>query len=65
VVHRRGGRQCLLVIKQVFHLPLRAMSGLAISLVHLMGLDLVVTELQSVCRRQQRLGGHPALAASR
>lgn len=47
--------QCLLVIKQVFHLPLRAMRGLAGSLVQLMGLDLRVPSYSQVCRRQQRL----------
>jgi hypothetical protein len=44
--------QCLLAIKQVFHLPLRAMIGLAGSLVQLMGLDLVVPSYSQVCRRQ-------------
>jgi hypothetical protein len=47
--------QCLLAIKQVFHLPLRAMIGLAGSLVQRMGLDLVVPSYSQVCRRQQRL----------
>ena len=47
--------QCLLVIKQVFHLPLRAMSGLAGSLLQLMGLDLVGAGLSQVCGGQQRL----------
>jgi hypothetical protein len=50
-----GAIQCLLVIKQVFHLPLRAMRGLAGSLVQLMGLDLRVPSYSQVCRRQQRL----------
>jgi Transposase DDE domain len=44
-----------LVIKQVFHLPLRAMSGLAGSLVQLLGVDLMVPSYSQVCRRQQRL----------
>ena len=47
--------QCLLVIKQVFHLPLRAMSGLARSLVQLMGLETSWCRYSQVCRRQQRL----------
>jgi Transposase DDE domain len=44
-----------LVIKQVFHLPLRAMSGLVGSLVQRMGLDFVVPSYSQVFRRQQRL----------
>ena len=45
----------LLVIREVFHLPLRALQGFAHSVFSLMGLDLQVPSYTQICRRSQKL----------
>jgi len=45
-----------LVIREVFHLPLRAVEGFLRSIVQLMGLeDVSVPDYTTLCRRQKRL----------
>jgi hypothetical protein len=45
----------LLVLREVYHLPLRAMQGLAASIFALMGLDLPIPCYTQVCRRAKKL----------
>jgi hypothetical protein len=47
--------QCVLTLKAVFQLPLRATEGLVRSLIRLMGLSLPVPDYSTVCRRQKTL----------
>lgn len=47
--------QCLLTIRAVFHLPLRATQGMARSLFDLMGLALDVPHYSTLCRRAAAL----------
>lgn len=47
--------QMLLVLKQVFHLPYRALEGLGRSLMHLMGLDLPIPDHTHLSRRVRAL----------
>jgi Transposase DDE domain. len=47
--------QCMLILKGMFHLPLRATEGLFKSVVEGLGLELLVPDYTTVCRRQQRL----------
>lgn len=48
--------QMALVIREVFHLPLRALEGFLRSIVQLMGLEGVsVPDYTTICRRQKRL----------
>lgn len=46
---------CMLTIKAVFHLPLRATQGLVASLVELFGLPIKAADYTTVCRRQNGL----------
>ena len=46
---------CMLTIKAVFHLPLRATQGLVASLVELLGLPIKAADYTTVCRRQNCL----------
>lgn len=48
--------QCLLMIKGVFKLPLRALQGLAESLAQWMKLPVKIPHYSTICRRQQTLG---------
>jgi hypothetical protein len=48
--------QCLLTIRAVFHLPLRATQGMARSVFELMGLDLEVPHYSTLSRRAADLG---------
>ena len=43
--------QCLLTLRAVFHLPLRATQGMARSVFELMGLELEVPHYSTLCRR--------------
>src|SRR3954463_649711 len=47
--------QCLLTIRAVFHLPLRATQGMAASVFELMGLDLDVPHYSTLSRRAAAL----------
>jgi hypothetical protein len=47
--------ECLLTVRSVYHLPLRATEGFATSLVELMGLDLTVPDYSTLCRRAKAL----------
>jgi IS5 family transposase len=47
--------QCLLTLRAVYHLTLRATEGLARSLFELMGLDLPVPDYTTLCRRARTL----------
>jgi IS5 family transposase len=47
--------QCLLTLRAVYHLTLRATEGLARSLFGLMGLDLPVPDYTTLCRRSRTL----------
>ena len=46
---------CALLIRQVYHLPLRATQGLLVSLSQLLGLQLPVMDYSTLCRRARRL----------
>jgi len=46
----------LLVVREVYHLPLRALQGLVESVFRLMGLSLPVPSYTQICRRTQKLG---------
>jgi IS5 family transposase len=50
-VYSDSAIQCLLTIRAVFHLPLRATQGMAESIFELMGLDLEVPHYSTLCRR--------------
>jgi Transposase DDE domain len=47
--------ECLLTLRSVYHLTLRATEGFATSLVELMGLDLPVPDYSTLCRRAKTL----------
>jgi hypothetical protein len=46
----------LLVLREVYHLPLRALQGMAVSLFLMMGLSLPVPSYSQICRRTKKLG---------
>lgn len=48
--------QCALMLKAVYHLPLRALRGLLLSLVGLLGLQLPIPCYTRICRRAGELG---------
>lgn len=48
--------ECALVVKAVFHLSLWATQGFLESVVHLMGIELLVPDYTTVCKRQHALG---------
>jgi hypothetical protein len=50
-VYSDAAIQCLLTLRAVFHLPLRATQGMAASVVELMGLDLEVPHYSTLSRR--------------
>lgn len=60
---KRGGQklysdmaiECMLTIRAVFHLPLRAMEGFVRSLFELMDLNLPVPDYSTVCKRAKHL----------
>ena len=60
---KRGGQklysdmaiECMLTIRAVFHLPLRAMEGFVRSLFELMALNLPVPDYSTVCKRAKHL----------
>src|SRR3954449_730221 len=47
--------QCVLTLRAVYHLPLRATEGFARSILGLMGLDLDVPDYTTLCRRSKTL----------
>jgi IS5 family transposase len=47
--------QCVLTLRSVYHLPLRATEGFARSIFELMGLDLGVPDYSTLCRRAKTL----------
>ena len=47
---------CALLIRTVYHLPLRALEGLLSSLVLLLGLSLKIPSYTQICRRAKHLG---------
>jgi hypothetical protein len=47
--------QCVLTLRSVYHLPLRATEGFARSIFGLMGLDLPVPDYTTLCRRAESL----------
>jgi IS5 family transposase len=47
--------QCVLTLRAVYHLPLRATEGFARSILGLMGLDLDVPDYTTLCRRAKTL----------
>ena len=47
---------CTLLIKAVFHLPLRSLQGFLISLIAILGLSLKIPSYTQICRRAQDLG---------
>lgn len=47
---------CALLIRTVFHLPLRAVQGFLESLVSLLGLDIKIPSYSQICRRAKTLG---------
>jgi hypothetical protein len=47
--------QCMLTIKSVFRLPLRATQGFVISLTKLLGLPIGVANYTTICRRQKKI----------
>jgi IS5 family transposase len=54
-VYTDAAIQCMLTLKAVFRLPLRATEGLWLSLVKLPRLDLAVPDYSTLCRRQKKL----------
>lgn len=60
---RRGRRRiyadvaivCALLLREVYHLPLRATEGLACSVMSLLQIDLPVPDYSTLCRRARRL----------
>src|ERR1044072_1033753 len=50
-VYSDAAIQCLLTLRAVFHLPLRATQGMARSVFSLMGLTLDVPHYSTLCRR--------------
>src|SRR5512147_771795 len=61
---RRGARfqysdlaiECLLTLRAVYHLTLRATEGFAASLFELIGLDLPIPDYSTLCRRASSIG---------
>lgn len=47
---------CALLIKTVFHLPLRSLQGFLISLVVMLGLEIKIPSYTQICRRARDLG---------
>jgi IS5 family transposase len=47
--------ECVLTLRSVYHLPLRATEGFARSILGLMGLDLAVPDYSTLCRRANTL----------
>jgi IS5 family transposase len=47
--------QCVLTLRSVYHLPLRATEGFARSILGLMGLDVAVPDYSTLCRRAKTL----------
>lgn len=47
--------QCALMIRAVYHLPLRATQGILQSLIRLLGLDLSCPDYSTICRRSKSL----------
>jgi len=47
---------CALLIRTVYHLPLRALEGLLLSLVSSLGLSLKIPSYTQICRRAKNLG---------
>ena len=47
---------CALLIRTVYHLPLRGLEGLLLSLVLLLGLSLKIPSYTQICRRAKHLG---------
>ena len=56
-VYSDAAIQCLLTLRAVFHLPLRATQGMAASIFELMGLDLGVPHYSTLSRRAADLLG--------
>src|SRR5690242_3130109 len=54
-VYSDAAIQCLLTLRAVFHLPLRATQGMAASVFELMGLDLAVPHYSTLSRRAAAL----------
>jgi len=46
---------CMLTVKMVFRLPLRATQGLVESIINLLHLSIIAADYSTVCRRQRRL----------
>lgn len=57
--------QCLLALRLLYHLPLRATQGLFVSLLRLLGCALLVPNYSTLCRRQASLNPGLALDPSR
>jgi hypothetical protein len=63
IQHRQGGQfdysdvaiECLLMLRSVFHLPLRATEGFALSLVRLMRLPIAIPDYSTLSRRAQTI----------
>lgn len=47
--------ECMLLLKSVFKLPLRAVQGFAKSLLKLMSVEVKIPHYSTICRRQQDL----------
>ena len=56
VQYSDGAIQCLLMVRSVFHLTLRATEGFLRSLFHLLEWDLPVPDYTTLCKRAKRLG---------
>ena len=52
-----GALECLLMVKAVYHLTLRATEGFAQSLCHLLKEDVLVPDYTTLCRRAKTLTG--------
>ena len=50
-----GAMECLLMVKAVYHLPLRATEGFAQSLCHLLKVEVPVPDYTTLCRRAKTL----------
>lgn len=46
---------CALLLRTVYHLPLRALQGFLISIIFLLGLDILVPSYSQICRRAKDL----------
>ena len=56
VQYSDGAIQCLLMVRSVFHLTLRATEGFLRSLFHLLEWELPVPDYTTLCKRARRLG---------